>query len=232
MAQIAATIKAGTDHDGITSQVGGILRGITGGNYRQDMLRHPLGFFCLPIWRTGSGGLCIHVWMGGADLARLTTSRIHLHTWSLYSYILCGVVENRRIEVVPDESAPTHRIFEIFSKDDDDRIRPTDQTVSSRVAGVQRFVLGDRYYVRPNDYHQTVVPDRHFTATVMLAVNWDPSPQLGLGPVERKEHVVRRQRCSESETREVAAALLGRISPGEHLRRHRVAGGPADGGGR
>ncbi|MGH3828479.1 MAG: hypothetical protein ACRDQX_15110, partial [Pseudonocardiaceae bacterium] len=53
-------------------------------------VRHPLGFVCFPLERTGDAGVCVHVWSDSLARANLTTSTIHAHSWDLISYVLYG----------------------------------------------------------------------------------------------------------------------------------------------
>jgi hypothetical protein len=104
-------------------------------------------------------------------------------------------------------------VFEIVSEGSVDYIHPTGQLVTSRVVGARTFGVGERYLVDPRVYHQTVILDRELTATVMLAENFQPGPQRGLGEMDIGRHLVRRERCTADEARTVARELLDHISP-------------------
>ncbi|WP_050803432.1 MULTISPECIES: hypothetical protein [Protofrankia] len=44
------------------------------------VLRHPLGFLCIPVRRFEEGGVCVHVWTRQVRAARPTTSSVHCHS--------------------------------------------------------------------------------------------------------------------------------------------------------
>jgi hypothetical protein len=150
--------------------------------------------------------------MAGIHIKQPTISKIHYHTWDLLSYVLFGGLQNQQIEITPTGARPTHRVFEIFSRDDADDICPTGQLVEFRVASANTFGMGDRYTVDPWDYHRTQV-DLELAASVMLAENFKPGPQRGLGEVNIGRHVVHREKCTADEAKAVARKLLDHISP-------------------
>lgn len=207
------TGRTGTGHDHIRAQVIGILRDMAAGSRDRPVVKHPLGFLCLPIHRGDEFGLCLHVWMAASPAVRptgrLTTLPIHYHTWNLFSHVLYGLVQNQRITVRPDTGgSPAYRVFEVRSDRGTDEIRPTGEFVTWRVDGAQQYGIGDRYLVSPRDYHQSAVLDPRLTVTVMLAENWTPEPQHALGNVDLAPHTVTRRTCPPTETGEVVGTLL------------------------
>src|ERR1700750_91948 len=75
--------------------------------------RHPLGFVCIPIERSGDEGVCVHVWSESFPSVEPTTSVIHAHSWDLISHVLYGSVRNELIDVTDAPDDPTYRIFEV-----------------------------------------------------------------------------------------------------------------------
>jgi hypothetical protein len=220
---IAAAIRAGTGHDAIRSQVVGLLREMAVGSADRPVVKHPLGFLCLPIHRQAEFGLCLHVWLEPGLAVQpaqpLTTLPVHYHTWNLYSHVLHGLVRNLRVRVLPDTGAghreaghvdggPAYRVFEVTSAGDVDEIRPTPETVTWQVDGSQQYRAGDRYLVRPRDYHQSAAPDPRPAVTVMLSEGWTPQPQHVLGDLDLPAHTVSRQACSAAEAGVVVDTLL------------------------
>lgn len=210
---IAEAIRAGTRHDDIRTRMARILRELADGTRDRPIVKHPLGFLCLPIHRGDDFGLCAHVWMkagtGPRPAEPLTTLPIHYHTWNLYSHVLYGLVQNQRITVQPDTGGtPAYRVFEVRSDRDTDEIRPTSELVTWRVDGAQQYGTGDRYLVSPRTYHQSAVLDPRLTVTVMLSENWTPEPQHVLGKVDLPPHTVSRRVCSRDEAGAVVGSLL------------------------
>ncbi len=212
---IATMISEGVDLQNVGPRIGEILDAIQSGVYERPMIRHPLGFYCLRVHKDNRSeryGLCIHVWRAGARITPPTVSRIHLHTWRLFSYILFGRVQNQQIEVLSNSERPTHQVFKVRSTSATDTIVPTGEMVTFQVAGAQNFCVGERYLVPPRTYHQTAVMDPNLTVTAMVSENWNSGSQLVLGPRDLDTHTVHRESCPTSETRQVARDLLAHLA--------------------
>jgi hypothetical protein len=77
-------------------------------------IKHPLGFLRVPIIRTPSTGLYVHIWTQLIDLPRPSTSAIHAHNWHLLSRVIAGTVTNQvfnaqeleRLESLPSRTFP------------------------------------------------------------------------------------------------------------------------------
>src|ERR1700754_5108927 len=118
----------------------GVREVLAGGEVRQWALgelerpdltavRHPLGFVCLPLERDGGDGVCLHLWSDTLAHAESTTSQIHCHSWDLVSHVLYGQMRNVHAVVTDAGADATHRVFEVVSGADGDRISPTSRTV-------------------------------------------------------------------------------------------------------
>jgi len=212
---IATTISAGTDLHSVGPRIGEILGAIQTGEYRCPMVRHPLGFYCLRVHeadRSERYGLCIHVWRAGEPVTPPTVSRIHLHTWQLFSYILHGRVQNQQIEVRSNIERPTHEVYRVRSAGGDDTIVPTGDLVTFQVTDAQDFGVGERYLVPAGTYHKTAILDPILTVTAMVSENWRPDSQLVLGPRGLAAHSVHRERCEASATKKLAGELLTHLA--------------------
>jgi hypothetical protein len=173
----------------VRAGVGDLLRAGLGG------VRHPLGFVCLPLDRSGGDGACLHLWSPRlAPPAPPTTSQIHCHSWDLVSLVLYGQIRNVH-EVVTDAAAreATHRVFEVVSGADGDRIEPTPRTVRHTSGLVEVFGPGDTYTLAADRFHSSVVPEDGETATIALGRGRPGSHDLSLGPLGAGGHHVRRQ---------------------------------------
>jgi len=193
------------------------LRAVRSGEREPEMIRHPLGFMCLPLHRSDRLGLCIHVWRDDVDVARPTTSGYHLHTWNLFSYVLYGGVKNEvgRVWEPPRPRDAPFRLFEIHSREPSERgkppvdhIVPTPALVAYTATGAEKVYMGDGYVVNARQYHRTQVMNKAFTATLVLAEDWDERPQLSLGAVDHPEEIVTRDWYPAEVARTVADHLL------------------------
>ncbi|NVI87072.1 hypothetical protein [Actinomadura sp. BRA 177] len=107
-AQIREEIRAGTGARTLPAWAGrvldGVLEGLAAGAPPVRAVRHPLGFLCLPVERSGDLGVCLHIWTPEVRPAPSTTSPVHCHSWDLLSFVLYGTVRNVRMDV--DEAMP------------------------------------------------------------------------------------------------------------------------------
>ncbi|MEN3309245.1 MAG: hypothetical protein V7603_5447 [Micromonosporaceae bacterium] len=174
-------------------------------------VRHPLGFICLPVRRSGDEGVCVHLWSSWLPMAESTTSATHAHSWDLQSFVLFGQVHNELIEVTDEPAEPTHRVYEVHSLGDVDEIRATGRTVRHATRAVDVHRAGDAYTLRAGRFHRSVVPPGEETATVALGRTRSGEHDLSLGPVGGRTHRVARQRCGPAETVRAARAVTERI---------------------
>ncbi|SDG03845.1 hypothetical protein SAMN05421505_101182 [Sinosporangium album] len=179
-------------------------------------VRHPLGFLCLPVVRDGEYGVCLHIWSAAFPMAEPTTSRIHCHSWDLTSHVLYGHVGNELAEVRDADLDPTHRVLEVVSGADGDRIRPTARTVRLRRGASELWGPGDTYALPAGVFHSSVIPEGGEAATVALGRTIPGSGDLSLGPLDAAPHHVRRTLCDAAETARaahLAHGLLARARP-------------------
>ncbi|MET7326831.1 hypothetical protein [Nonomuraea sp. NPDC005650] len=170
-------------------------------------VRHPLGFVCLPLERDGGEGVCVHLWTDTFAHAESTTSQIHCHSWDLVSHVLYGQVRNVHAVVTDAGPDATHRVFEVVSGADGDRISPTGRTVRHATGLVEVFGPGDTYTLAADRFHSSVVPEGGEAATIALGRGRPGSRDLSLGPLGGGPHHVARQPLDARET-ELAVRLI------------------------
>ncbi|TDD43999.1 hypothetical protein E1286_28000 [Nonomuraea terrae] len=163
-------------------------------------VRHPLGFVCLPLERDGGEGVCLHLWSDSLAHAESTTSQIHCHSWDLVSHVLYGQMRNVHVAVTDAGADATHRVFEVVSGADGDRISPTARTVRHATDLVEVFGRGDTYTLPADRFHSSVVPEGGEAATIALGRGRPGSRDLSLGPLGGGPHHVSRQPLDAEET--------------------------------
>lgn len=175
-------------------------------------VRHPLGFVCLPLERDGGDGVCLHLWSATFAHAANTTSGIHCHSWDLFSHVLYGQVHNVHVEVTDAVRDATHRVFEVVSTADGDRITPTGRTVRQETGLVEVFGPGDTYTLPAGRFHSSVVPEGGEAATIALGRGRPGSRDLSLGPLGGRDHHVSRQPLDEEETALAVRLIAAHLS--------------------
>lgn len=183
------------------------LRGVT-------PVRHPLGFVCLPLEREGGEGVCVHLWSHDLAHAETTTSQIHCHSWDLVSHVLYGQVRNVHAVVRDAGQDATHRVFEVVSGLDGDRIRPTERTVRHSTGMVEMFGTGDTYTLAAGRFHSSVVPEGGEAATIALGRGRPGNHDLSLGPLGTTGHHVARQPLAPEETALAVRLLTAHLTEG------------------
>jgi len=209
-ATIETAIRRGTAADWIPSWALGLLRDIADGRRDLAAVRHPLGFLCLPVQRTGGHGVCVHVWTPTLQPS-LTTSQVHSHSWDLISYVLYGTLRNQRIRVTEAGTAATHRIFEVRSHGDTDELHATTRLVSCEPEAAREYGAGCVYSLPAGEFHTTVVPGAQEVATVALGRSRPDAEDLSVGPLDARSHAITRSRCGPPETAHTALQVAGRL---------------------
>ncbi|NRQ34336.1 hypothetical protein HII36_21130 [Nonomuraea sp. NN258] len=179
---------------------------------RVAAVRHPLGFVCLPLERAGGEGVCLHLWSTSLPRAESTTSQIHCHSWDLVSHVLYGQVRNVHALVTDTGSNATHRVFEVVSTPDGDRISPTGRTVRHATGLVEVFGPGDTYRLPADRFHSSMVPEGGETATIALGRGRPGSRDLSLGPLGAGAHHVSRQPLDAEETALAVRLIADRLT--------------------
>jgi hypothetical protein len=189
-----------------------VLTEIVEGRRPVRAVRHPLGFICLPVERTGEDGVCVHLWQTELAAAASTTSQVHSHSWDLDSYVLFGEVRNEIVEVVDEPVKPTHRVFEVRSRGDVDEICATPRLVRHATGTIEVNRAGESYTLRAGAFHTTVVRADQPAATVALGRGRAGGKDLTLGAIDGHTHIVRRQHCDETETIRAARTVADRAT--------------------
>ena len=176
---------------------------------------HPLGFHCIPVYRSAEFGLCVHGWLPGAQRETSPTSDMHMHTFDMVSAVVAGNVFNKVLDLV-DEGRDRYRIFEIRKDGGEDVDVFTDTGLDTAIeeCDVRKVSAGQRYGIDRFVYHSAdeTVQIQDFTVTLMLAQNWDDSPQRTLVEASRAGKIplrYERTLLSEEATRGTALDILG-----------------------
>jgi hypothetical protein len=169
-------------------------------------VRHPLGFFCLPVQRRGPLGVCIHVWTAALPRAACTMSPVHSHSWDLASFVLYGSVGNRFMRVADDPQSGSYRVFEVRSHGEVDEMRATRRLVRCVEQDRQVAGAGTTYYLAAGSFHESVLVGGAEAATVVLGRSV-PAHDLSLGRPDVASHRVVRQWCDERESADAARVV-------------------------
>lgn len=195
-----------------------VLAGIADSRRRLDAVRHPLGFVCLPVERSGDDGICVHLWSPDVATAEPTTSTVHSHSWDLLSYVLFGQVSNEIVKVADDASDPAYRVYEVVSHGEVDEIRSTPRLVRRSDGDVRVAGAGEAYTLPAGHFHETVTPPGQQAATVALGRVRRGLRDLSLGAVDGHTHRVRRQRCDPGTTVRTARTIADRVAAAAYSR--------------
>jgi hypothetical protein len=174
---------------------------------------HPLGFHCIPVYRSADFGLCVHGWLPGAQRETSPTSDMHMHTFDMISMVLHGNVINKELDLV-EEGPQRYRIFEIGKDGGEDVDVFTDTGLDTAVAEHDplKVSAGEKYAISRQIYHSAdeTVQNQDFTVTLMLAKNWDDGPQRTLVEIERAHAIplrYERRLLSPAATRSAALEI-------------------------
>ncbi|WP_051711726.1 hypothetical protein [Spirillospora albida] len=214
--EIRAEIAAGTAARTLPRWAGGVVADAAEGRSPAAAVRHPLGFLCLPVERSGDLGVCLHIWTPEVRPAPSTTSPVHCHSWDLLSFVLYGTVRNVRMDVRPGAPDPTGQVFEVVSRGGVDELRATGRAVRHSPGRSAAHRTGESYTLPAGVFHRTLIEDGDDAATVALGRHTPGGGDLSLGPLDVPTHRVRRARSAPEETARAlrrAAALIAAAHP-------------------
>ncbi|WP_207943786.1 hypothetical protein [Actinomadura sp. KC345] len=243
--EIREEIRAGTAARTLPAWAGGVLDDVAAGRSPVPAVRHPLGFVCLPVERTGDFGVCLHIWTPEVHPAPSTTSSVHCHSWELVSFVLYGTLRNVRVDIDGEPGGNpaerTRQVFEVVSEGGVDELRATGRTVRCSPGRSSTHRTGESYTLPAGVFHTTLIEDGRDAATVALGRQAPGGGDLSLGPLDTPTHRVHRSRSDPADTvralrrsaRRIAAAHPGparaaaendeRPPADPHARRHRSA---------
>jgi hypothetical protein len=213
-AELEREIDRGTRPELLRRWVLDVLDDVAEGRRPLAAVRHPLGFTCLPVDRTGADGICVHAWPADPPTVAPTTSTMHSHSWDLLSHVLHGRVRNELIEVTDAPADPSWRVYEVHSHGDVDEMAATDRLVTAVTARVETHTAGRSYALRAGGFHTSEVDRGQPAVTVALGRTTPGARDLSLGAVDGRSHRVRRDRCGAEETARLARAIARLVARG------------------
>ncbi|BCL12459.1 hypothetical protein [Micromonospora sagamiensis] len=213
-ADLEREIDRGTRPELLRDWVLDVLDDVAGRRRPLLAVRHPLGFTCLPVNRTGRDGICVHAWPAEPPAVQPTTSTMHSHSWDLLSHVLHGRIRNELIEVTEAPADPAWRVYEVHSRGDVDEMAATDRLVTAAPATVETHSAGNSYALRAGGFHTSEVDPGQPAVTVVLGRATPGLCDLSLGAVDGCSHRVRRDRCDAAETARMAREIARLVARG------------------
>jgi hypothetical protein len=184
------------------------LRAVVPGRPPAPATQHPLEFTCLPLYRHGDSGLCLHVWPQDEETV---SPVVHSHSWDLWSYVLCGTVFNQVVTVSDCAKRPEHRLYGARSVGRVDEIRATERLVACTPRAPQEILAGQIYRLSSGVFHRS--GHRGLTATIVLGEHHAERENLVLGPLDVEPRPdLPRVVCSPHEVRDLVRRILGSMS--------------------
>lgn len=188
-----------------------VLVDLARGGAGPQAVRHPLGFFCLPVVRQDGFGICVHGWDAEREPVEAPP---HSHSWDLTSHVLYGTVVNVRFDVAdepPDADSPpdaTGRLYLVDSHRDHDELRATPRAVRWTVQDRRVMGPGDEYTLAAGEFHTTAVRLGTAAATVVVARTIPDTRDLIVAAGAGTSYEVVRPRCTPAETAALARLML------------------------
>ncbi|QJT04442.1 hypothetical protein G9272_32535 [Streptomyces asoensis] len=165
---------------------------------------HPLDFVCMPLWRKGGLGLCLHVWPWSEEKS---SPIIHAHSWDLWSYVICGTILNDVMSVRDEGERPEFALYVVTSRGRVDEFQETGRLVTCARRERQEIQAGQIYRLSSGRFHRS--GHRGFTATLVLGEQREGLDNLVLGSVGGYQGSdLPRETCSADDAR----ALIERIA--------------------
>jgi hypothetical protein len=195
---------------GSASKVMELLNLGSPGNVRA--IRHPLGFYCLPVHRGTADrfGVCVHLWSPDVR-PDITTSNVHCHSWDLLSFVLYGAVHNQRHDLVETTDGPW-RLYDAVTEAGADQLIATASLVDLKSHEPEAYLAGEYYELPAGRFHSSAASAVE-SATVVLGTDRPGERNAVLGDPTGPDQYPRGPRpiCSAAETASLVDGLLSRV---------------------
>lgn len=158
---------------------------------------HPLGFIHLKLGTIENlGDLRLHIWSDTERKIQKPEMPIHNHVFTVNSHILIGRVINKEYKIT---KGADYRIYDIYYEGNSSILRASDCSVNCELVSISMNRTNDFYQVINGDYHESIVADSEFAATLVLATDKTNESPITLGFVNGKsEYVYDRIICEET----------------------------------
>ena len=133
---------------------------------RFECILHPLGFFHIRLFASGSETFRLHYWPESRRELGTALTPFHDHVWNLTSCVLKGTLDNIEIEIEDDETGDFELAL-IEQGGPKDIVRPAGRRVSVRQTGRQTHNSGEYYFLGAGHFHYTIVPPNVNTVTIV-----------------------------------------------------------------
>jgi hypothetical protein len=174
-------------------------------------IKHPLGFLRVPIIRTPSTGLYVHIWTQLIDLPRPSTSAIHAHNWHLLSRVIAGTVTNQVFNAQESDNGDYH-LFEILHHSETvDELCSTGRLFRCINYSEDHYLAGDYYRLAANTFHTSTVTLLADTVTLVLSTDRTSAIEYALDKSVRGTHLVHRKPCTRQELYAAVPILIERL---------------------
>lgn len=183
-----------------------LLSDIASGAQCCAAVQHPLNFFCFPVSRVGTEGICIHHWAPDRPPIHPEEDFVHSHSWDLVSHVLLGQVRNETFLVQDVGDGSELELYRVTTGESYDEIASTGRRILSTTVGVDRVEAGVTYALDAGTFHRTCSAGG---AVVTIVAGRDVSPQQNLfvGPAGQPRLRKRRDILSIEESAALATRL-------------------------
>jgi hypothetical protein len=170
------------------------------------LVRHPLGFLHAALWTAGAETLRLHVWPRHGERRRAEWP-VHDHMWHLASVLLVGQLTNILYSVSDAAPAPERRLFEVHYDGQRNDLVPTGRLVAVNEFCRTVYAAGEMYQVESGQFHETVVAEDVFVATLVLASTVRERPPLVVADQTTGVNASERTPLNEEDARRVVETL-------------------------
>lgn len=159
---------------------------------------HPLGFVYSKLCSIPNvGDLRLHVWLDGHRKIQSPAIPIHDHIFQVNSFILTGSITNHIYELGSD-SGSLYRTYEAEYINGGSLLSPTEELLTCSLKDFTTYNKGDFYKVEIGAFHETIVENDEFAATLVIETNKKQTEQPKiLGPINFDDYFYKREKCNE-----------------------------------
>ncbi len=131
---------------------------------------HPLGFIYIKLFQDKNNDYRLHIWPKGVRSFNKTQYPIHNHTYNIKSLVVSGKV-GCEAYLIEKKANSNKKLYEVHYSNLGTKLVSTDEFVEVEKSNISWTNAGNSYKIKKGDYHQSVVEQNAYAATVVKNYN-------------------------------------------------------------
>lgn len=171
---------------------------------------HPLGFVHFKLGSVQNiGDVRLHIWSNTIRKTQDPEMPIHNHVYTVNSHILIGNVTNKLYKTI---SGNYSKIYNVSYDNHRSFLISSEQPVGYELVHEKTYRSGENYSVVRGEFHESIVRNDEFAATIVVATDKINGAAITLGPKEgSKIYKYKRELCDKVTINQVISILSDKL---------------------